>query len=92
MRDPRNWVRPAAALVVGGAAGAALVVLRARRREHAAPAGLDGVRGAAERALADIERETRRLGGGRSASAEHLAQRHFARLRQLRPPLRRALR
>jgi hypothetical protein len=34
MRDPRNWVRPAAALVVGGTAGVALVVLRARRRIH----------------------------------------------------------
>jgi hypothetical protein len=34
MRDPRNWARPAAALVVGGAAGLALVVLRARRRGH----------------------------------------------------------
>lgn len=32
MRDPRNWVRPAAALVVGGAAGVALVALRVRRR------------------------------------------------------------
>jgi hypothetical protein len=32
MRDPRNWARPAAALVVGSAAGAALVALRIRRR------------------------------------------------------------
>jgi hypothetical protein len=32
MRDPRNWVRPAAAVVVGGTAGLALVLLRARRR------------------------------------------------------------
>ncbi|HEV3071277.1 MAG TPA: hypothetical protein VGY76_07630 [Solirubrobacteraceae bacterium] len=32
MRDPRNWVRPAAAVVVGGSAGIALVILRARRR------------------------------------------------------------
>jgi hypothetical protein len=32
MRDPRNWVRPAAAVVVGGTAGVALVLLRARRR------------------------------------------------------------
>jgi hypothetical protein len=32
MRDPRNWVRPAAALVVGTTAGAALVLLRARQR------------------------------------------------------------
>jgi hypothetical protein len=31
MRDPRNWVRPTAALVVGGAAGVVLVALRARR-------------------------------------------------------------
>jgi hypothetical protein len=34
MRDPRNWVRPAAALVVGTGAGMALVLLRARRRGH----------------------------------------------------------
>ncbi len=32
MRDPRNWVRPAAAVVVGGSAGVALVLLRARHR------------------------------------------------------------
>jgi hypothetical protein len=32
MRDPRNWVRPAAALVVCGVAGVALVALRIRRR------------------------------------------------------------
>ena len=32
MRDPRNWVRPVAAVTVGGAAGVALVLLRARRR------------------------------------------------------------
>jgi hypothetical protein len=37
MRDPRNWVRPAAAIVVGTGAGLALVVLRARRRGQ--PAG-----------------------------------------------------
>jgi hypothetical protein len=32
MRDPRNWVRPAAAVVIGTGAGMALVLLRARRR------------------------------------------------------------
>jgi hypothetical protein len=31
LRDPRNWVRPAAALVAGTAAGTALVVLQVRR-------------------------------------------------------------
>jgi hypothetical protein len=64
MRDPRNWVRPAAALVVGGSAGAALVVLRARRRGHSS-GGLDGVRESAERTIRDIGRETRRLLGDR---------------------------
>src|SRR5919205_2832493 len=33
MRDPRNWARPAAAIVVGTTAGAALVLLRARQRQ-----------------------------------------------------------
>jgi len=61
MRDPRNWVRPATALVVGGAAGTALVLLRARRRAHGAPVSLEGVRQGAERALQDLEREARRL-------------------------------
>ncbi|HEY0516819.1 MAG TPA: hypothetical protein VGD00_06835 [Solirubrobacteraceae bacterium] len=65
MRDPRNWARPAAALVVGGAAGTALVVLRARRRSAATPVGLSGVRDVAERALRDLERETRKLLGER---------------------------
>jgi len=65
MRDPRNWARPAAALVIGGAAGTALVVLRARRRTAAAPPNLAGLRKAAERAIDDLERETRKLLGGR---------------------------
>jgi hypothetical protein len=39
MRDPRNWIRPAAALTVGGAAGLALVALRLRRRARPAAAG-----------------------------------------------------
>jgi hypothetical protein len=65
MRDPRNWARPAAALLVGGTAGAALVVLRARRRAHGSPASLDGVREAAERAVQDLGREARKLLGDR---------------------------
>src|SRR4051794_23975935 len=32
MRDPRNWGRPAAAIVIGGAAATALVFVRAQRR------------------------------------------------------------
>jgi hypothetical protein len=71
MRDPRNWARPAAALVAGTAAGTALVVLRARRRGRSSPAALGGVRlptfdrSAAERALRDLSRETRKLLGDR---------------------------
>jgi hypothetical protein len=65
MRDPRNWARPAVALVAGGAAGAALVLLRARRREQLARGGLHGVRDSAERTLRDLSRETRRLLGER---------------------------
>ena len=52
MRNPRNWARPAAALVVGGMAGGALVVVRARqRRRRSSGRSLraleQGVRGAA---------------------------------------------
>jgi hypothetical protein len=42
MRDPRNWVRPMAALTVGTAAGAALLVLRMRSRRQRA-GGLKGI-------------------------------------------------
>src|ERR1700735_5633257 len=66
MRDPRNWARPAAALMVGSAAGAALVLLRARRRAQGSPvASVDAARDAAERAIRDLSRETRRLLGNR---------------------------
>jgi hypothetical protein len=69
MRDPRNWARPAAAVVAGGVAGTALVLLRARHRAHVEVSRggiLGGTRGTAERALRDIRRETRsRLLGGR---------------------------
>jgi hypothetical protein len=34
MRDPRNWARPVAAVVVGSVAGGALVVVRARQRQR----------------------------------------------------------
>jgi hypothetical protein len=32
MSDPRNWVRPAAAVVVGGLAAGGLVLVRARQQ------------------------------------------------------------
>jgi hypothetical protein len=67
MRDPRNWVRPAGAVVLGGAAGAALLLLGARRRAQAdiSHGPIAGARAGAERALRDLGRETRRLLGER---------------------------
>ncbi len=47
MRDPRNWVRPVAAVVIGGAAAGGLVVVRTRqhgRRTPSAKALQRGVR------------------------------------------------
>ena len=69
MRDPRNWVRPAAALVVGGAAGTALVLLRARRRSQGSQRGGRGSGGAlgsslersAEQAIREVAQQARRL-------------------------------
>jgi hypothetical protein len=49
LRDPRNWVRPVAAVAIGGAAAAALVVVEARRRRRP-----HGMRASAERLLRDI--------------------------------------
>jgi hypothetical protein len=66
MRDPRNWLRPAAAVVVGGSAGAALVLLRARQRaKHHPRGGVTGARGAAGRALHDAGQGMRKLFGER---------------------------
>jgi hypothetical protein len=64
MRDPRNWVRPAAALLAGTAAGTVLVVLRTRRRSggEISRTGFAGsARDAAGRAFSDLNRETRKL-------------------------------
>ncbi len=51
LRDPRNWVRPVAAVAVGGAAAGALVLVGMRRRRR--PSGL---RASAEAALRDLRR------------------------------------
>ena len=51
MSDPRNWVRPAAAVVVGGLAAGGLVVVRARQQHKKRQA--TGVR-ALERSVRDV--------------------------------------
>jgi hypothetical protein len=49
LRDPRNWLRPVAAVAVGGAAATALLVVERRRRRRP-----DGLRGSAERLLREL--------------------------------------
>jgi hypothetical protein len=61
MRDPRNWVRPAAAAVVGVSAGTALVVLRVRGRHRARRQQSANLLDLAERTLQDFADEARRL-------------------------------
>jgi hypothetical protein len=51
MRDPRNWVRPAAAVVVGGLAAGGLVLVRARQQHKKRQAR--GLR-ALERSMRDV--------------------------------------
>ena len=43
LRDPRNWVRPAAAIAAGGVAAGGLVLVELRRRKR--PSRLVGARG-----------------------------------------------
>ena len=62
MRDPRNWARPAAAIVIGTGAGAALVLLRVRRRAPQAHR-INEAGAAVGKSLRDAKRQTRRLFG-----------------------------
>jgi hypothetical protein len=61
MRDPRKWVRPAAAAVVGATAGTALVAIRVRARHRARQNQSGNVLQVAERTFKDIAEEARRL-------------------------------
>ncbi|MGH2915667.1 MAG: hypothetical protein ACRDMX_11850 [Solirubrobacteraceae bacterium] len=61
MRDPRNWIRPAAAVVVGAGAGTALVALRVRSRHRARRQQASGLLDLAGRTIHDIAQETRRV-------------------------------
>ena len=61
MRDPRNWVRPAAAALIGASAGTALVVLRVRARHRSRKQQSGNFRELAERTVQDIAEEARRI-------------------------------
>ena len=61
MRDPRNWVRPAAAAVVGVSAGTALVALRVRARHRTRQQQSGNLLELAERTLRDVADEARRI-------------------------------
>ncbi len=61
MRDPRNWVRPAAAVVVGAGAGTALVVLRVRSHHRARKQQSANLFELAGKTMQDFADEARRI-------------------------------
>ena len=61
MKDPRNWVRPVAAGVVGASAGTALVLLRVRRTHRRRRAASHDVLDLARRTVRDAGREARKV-------------------------------
>lgn len=61
MRDPRNWVRPAAAAVVGASAGTVLVVLRVRQQQRRRAAQSRNPLDLAQRTLRAAAGEARKL-------------------------------
>jgi hypothetical protein len=72
MRDPRNWARPAAAIVIGAGAGSALVVLQMRNRAraraaHARWSAAPGLRELTSRTLGEVAGDARRLFPRRAA-------------------------
>ncbi|MGH2871867.1 MAG: hypothetical protein ACRDL5_05340 [Solirubrobacteraceae bacterium] len=61
MRDPRNWIRPAVAVIVGAGAGTALVVLRVRSRHRTRRQQTSGLMDLAKGTIHDIAHEARRV-------------------------------
>lgn len=61
MKDPRNWVRPAVAAVVGVSAGTALVALRVRGRHRSRRQQSRNIFELAGRTLRDAADEARRI-------------------------------
>ena len=61
MTNPRNWLRPAGAVVVGSAAAAGLVLVRTRRARHGRRAQSRNGIELAGRTVRDLSREARRV-------------------------------
>jgi hypothetical protein len=59
MRDPRNWARPAAAVLAGGLAGGTLIVVQARQRRRR-PGRARAIEQRVRGALGDVRRALRR--------------------------------
>jgi hypothetical protein len=60
MSDPRNWARPAAAVVVGGMAAGALVLVRARQQHRKRQArGLRALERSVRDVAGDLEKRLR---------------------------------
>jgi hypothetical protein len=61
MRDPRNWARPVAAVVVGGLAAVGLVLVRARQQQRKRQAtGLRALERSVREVAEDLEKRLRR--------------------------------
>ena len=60
MRDPRNWMRPVAAVAIGTAAGAGLVILRVRSQHRKQRKHVHGVE-LAQRTMRSATDEVRRV-------------------------------
>lgn len=61
MKDPRNWVRPAATIGAGGVAAVGLVLVRTQRKRHKRRAAASDPLDLAERALRDLAHEAGKL-------------------------------
>jgi len=61
MSDPRNWVRPAAAVVIGGLAAGGLVLVRTRQQHKKRQAtGLRALERSVREVTGDLEKRLRR--------------------------------
>lgn len=61
MRDPRNWIRPAAAVVIGGGAATGLVLLRAKQQRGKRAAAARNPIDLAGRTIRDVADEAKRV-------------------------------